>query len=184
MKTVRFSQVVEKCGQPEAYTLWVAPETDKKLQSALRQHRVMSVHQEVVGSRKDYGEVGLASGKHHGLLLFPRSLKAFEGCRVVGLKYDLLASAEPAKSPAPAKEPRKQRPAKKAPPPRLELIAFEPPVKQPAKPKAPKSSSQRNTDQALESLSLAVRRAMKELQAGKTVAAYQTLEKGLGKSAG
>src|SRR4051812_1779897 len=89
VKTVRFSQVVEKSGRPEPYTLWLDPKSDVGFQRALREHRVMSVHQENVGGKADYGEIGF-TGTHGELLIFPKSLKTFAGKRVVGVKYDLL----------------------------------------------------------------------------------------------
>src|SRR3954469_10731609 len=58
VKTVRFSEVVEKSGRPEPYTLWLDPESDADFQRALKHSRIMSVHQETVGSKADYGEIG------------------------------------------------------------------------------------------------------------------------------
>src|SRR5688572_17278959 len=99
MKTVRFSLVVKKSGQPEPHTLWTKPESDRELQQALKSNRVMTVHQSSVGTRKDYGTVGFAKSSGGGeILIFPKSLKTFEGKRVVGVKYDLLQ--EPPEIPA------------------------------------------------------------------------------------
>ncbi len=114
--TVRFSQVVEKAGQPEAYTLWVKPEQDKVFTSLLRQNRVMTVHQETVGSKADYGSVGYVEDRQRSLLVFPKSLKRFEGKRIIGIKYDELKEATSA-APEPAKKVTRTKtsPKKKAP---------------------------------------------------------------------
>lgn len=93
MKTVRFTQVVEAAGRPEPYTLWMEPKDDPVFQRALKAHRVLSVHQETVGTKADYGEVGF-NGVKGELLIFPKSLRRFAGRRVVGVKYDLLQPPE------------------------------------------------------------------------------------------
>jgi hypothetical protein len=54
----------------------------------VRQHRVMTVIQPPAGTQKDYGVTGALFQKHVAYLIFPKDLKAFEGKRVVGIKYD------------------------------------------------------------------------------------------------
>ena len=219
MQTVRFSQVVAQSGQPEPYTLWVAPEKDPEFQSALKQQRVMTVHQETVGAKKDYGEVGFSGDHQSTLLLFPKSLKAFEGKRVIGVKYDLLAPAPEVKarpkkvqSPPPAKPAAKAQPPPPPPPAPKPMRKLPAVVKEPAKPaatpfaplrvfraeeaaklalkpntKAPAAPPEparekpapKSDPDALDRLKREVQRAMKQLQSGKPVAAYQTLEKAL-----
>src|SRR5687767_9185240 len=66
----------------------------------------MTVHQETVGSRKDYGTVGYTRDKQGQVLLFPKSLAPFEGRKVLGVKYDLLE--------APAAGPRRRTKSEKA----------------------------------------------------------------------
>ena len=90
IKTTRFSDVVDKAGAPIAYTLWKLPSKDRKFQAALNQARVMTIHQANVGTRKDYGTVGYKKEPASMLLIFPKSLKRFEGKRIVGIRYEKL----------------------------------------------------------------------------------------------
>jgi hypothetical protein len=110
--TVRFSQAVQIAGTPEPYTLWLDPAKDRTFQAALKDHRVMMVHQKGAGTTSDWGEVGYEK-RHAGVLLvFPKSLKNLEGKRVVGIKYELLAAGEPEEPSGPAKV---DKPAAKKP---------------------------------------------------------------------
>ncbi len=54
----------------------------------------MTVSQEPVGTKADRGEVGFEPGRARQSLIFPKSLRAFGGHTVVGVKYDLLSSRE------------------------------------------------------------------------------------------
>jgi len=90
VKTARFAEVVQKCGTPAVLTLWQDPKSDKALQRALREQRMMTLHQAITGAKKDFGEVGFMSGTGRSHLVFPRSLKSYEGRRIVGIKYALL----------------------------------------------------------------------------------------------
>lgn len=188
MKTVRFSQVVARSGDPEVYTLWTTPEEDRGFQTALKEHRVLTVHQETVGSRKDYGEVGFTKDRTGNLFVFPKSLKTFEGRRVVGVKYDLLeagretAPKKVAKSaaakPVKAAAEKSRKPASPAAP-ALRIFRSDDSDDEPAEPaKIPKIDRAKTAPNAT-ALAKEVRRAMKLLQSGKAVAAYQTLEKAL-----
>jgi hypothetical protein len=176
MATARFKSVVEQCGVPEVYTLWVEPKKDATFQRALTQHRVMSIHQETVGTRKDYGEIGFTGGSQGQLLIFPTSLKAFVGKKVVGIQYELLAN-EPAAEPEEHRRAskaeaalKKQRPQKIVRFPKPELAAPQPSAGTPPAPtRQPESDRER--------ILRGVRKAMQQLQDGKAVAAYQTLEK-------
>ena len=87
-KTVRFSEVVEQAGKAEPYTLWQKPAADRHLQSALKNHRVMTIQQSESGS--EFGMVGFKQTKNASYLIFPKSLKRYENNRVVGLKWDLV----------------------------------------------------------------------------------------------
>ena len=42
-KSARFVAVVEKCGTPEVYTLWMKPAADRKFQSLIKHHKVMTI---------------------------------------------------------------------------------------------------------------------------------------------
>ena len=91
MKTARFADVVEKAGKPTPYSLWQSPAKDPNFQKALKADRVMTVHHETVGHAKDYGTVGYTKDKQALLFLFPKSVKRFEGKRIIGIKYELVA---------------------------------------------------------------------------------------------
>jgi len=90
VKTARFALVVEKCGRPEVYTLWQKPKTDRHLQSLIKNCRLLTVHRGV--SATEFGVVGFTSRKAAIHLMFPKSLKRFEGKRIVGIKWDLVRS--------------------------------------------------------------------------------------------
>jgi hypothetical protein len=36
IKTSRFSQIIEKCGKPQVYTLWQKPSADRHLQAQIK----------------------------------------------------------------------------------------------------------------------------------------------------
>lgn len=175
MKTVRFAQVVDHSGTPEPYTLWTAPEKDPEFQRAVKSDRVMSVHQENTGSKKDFGIVGFSPDPLAQWLIFPKSLKGFEGRRVVGVKYDLLKDAA-GNSGAPTARARKKL---------TEFPVFAKPPSHPIEvddDSEPKPTRSRKTKTATappanDALLKEVRRALKELKQGKAVAAYQRLEK-------
>ncbi len=59
----------------------------------VREHKVMTVHQTVVGSKKDFGQIGYVPGANVSLLVFPRSLKSFGGRRIIGIDYARLKQA-------------------------------------------------------------------------------------------
>jgi hypothetical protein len=90
VKTARFTAVVAKCGQPEVYTLWQKPKTDRRLQSLLKNNKVMTVRSSESGT--DFGEVGFHQKPGARFLAFPKSLKRFEGERIVGIDWALVQS--------------------------------------------------------------------------------------------
>ncbi len=90
VKTARFAVVIEKCGQPEVYTLWQKPKTDRRLQSLLKSNKVMTVRPTESGT--DFGEVGFHQKPGARFLAFPKSLKRFEGERIVGIDWALVQS--------------------------------------------------------------------------------------------
>lgn len=95
MKTVRFTVVTQKCGRPEAVSLWTKPEEDRAFMRAVKQDRVLTIMQEPGAAKKDYGVVGFVEERHAAYLVFPKSLKAFHDYRIVGIKYDLVQLAGP-----------------------------------------------------------------------------------------
>lgn len=171
MKTVRFTEVVKKSGAPEAYTLWTAPKEDAHFQKAVRENRVLSVHQETVGTKADYGEVG----EHHDgptqLLIFPKSLRTFAGRRVVGVKYDLLEeSGEP--EPAPQAAPAKPKAKARTPKPKRPKAAPKKPA--PAKEEPPPPAAKKEPD--AKELMRGIKRALRLLDQGRQLPAYRVLE--------
>ena len=87
-KTVRFSQIVEECGQPNVYTLWQKPSTDRHLQAELKKNRVMTIVKTESGT--DFGMAGFKEIKGATYLVFPKSLKHFVDKRVVGIDWTLV----------------------------------------------------------------------------------------------
>ena len=88
VKTARFAQVVEKCGRPDIYTLWQKPAQDRHLQSQIKNNRVMTIQRNEGGT--EFGLVGFKERKGASYLVFPKSLKRFENCRVIGINWDLV----------------------------------------------------------------------------------------------
>jgi len=91
--TVRFTQVVQAAGEPEVYLPLDDPERDKQFMRAVKEQRVMTLKQEPVGTRKDFGLVGFLKERYVTYLIFPKSLHSFAGRQVIGLKYDRLQQA-------------------------------------------------------------------------------------------
>ena len=87
-KTIRFSQIVEKCGQPIVYTLWQKPAGDRRFQAPLKSNRVMTVQRSERGT--DFGIIGFKERKGATYLVFPKSLKSFADKRVVGINWALI----------------------------------------------------------------------------------------------
>ena len=90
VKTTRFRAVIEKCGQPEVHTLWLAPKTDKHFQSLLKNNRIMTI--KAGDSGTDFGMVGFHKGPTARYLTFPKSMRTFEGDRIVGIDWALVNS--------------------------------------------------------------------------------------------
>ena len=90
VKTSRFRAVIEKCGQPQVYTLWQKPKADRHFQSLLKNYRIMTIRATESGT--DFGEVGFHQKPGARFLAFPKSLKKFEGNRIVGIDWALVQS--------------------------------------------------------------------------------------------
>jgi hypothetical protein len=93
-KTARFAAVVEAAGRPDVHVLLTAPENDKVLQAAIKQHRVMTIEQARTSGKADRGTIGFEPGQSRQFLIFPRSLARFAGTTVVAIKYDLLKQGD------------------------------------------------------------------------------------------
>ena len=87
-KTVRFALVVEKSGEPEVYTLWQKPKTDRHFQMLLKNDRIMTIL--LSDSETDFGLVGFRETKGARYLAFPKSLKRFTDRRVIGIRWELV----------------------------------------------------------------------------------------------
>ena len=90
MKTAKFSDVVKACGEPSIYLAWMNPAKDKALKRALTENRVMTLHQELHGGKKDFGSVGFLKDRHAQLLVFPKSLQKFSDRKIVAINYSLI----------------------------------------------------------------------------------------------
>jgi len=198
MKTVRFTQVVERAGKPTVHVSWLPPEKDPALKRALADHRVMTVHQQLRGGKKDHGVVGLERGGPVQVLVFPKSLRRFRDRKVVGIDYRLLpapsdapelssaAHLEPVKGakragkasvialpspPAakkPAAEPKPRPAAKPKPAPATRTASRKKPGRRVAAPPEPAPPSR-------DDLLVVIRRAAADLKAGRAVPAYERL---------
>jgi hypothetical protein len=90
VKTGRFAKVVEKCGEPEVYTLWQKPAQDRHLQSQIKNNGVMTIQKSEGGI--EFGMVGFKERKRASYLVFSKSLKRFENQRIIGIKWELVRS--------------------------------------------------------------------------------------------
>jgi hypothetical protein len=88
VKTARFSQMVEKCGRPQVYTLWQKPSADRHLQLQIKNSRVMTIQRSESGT--DFGVVGFKGRKGATYLVFPKSLKRFADKRIIGIDWALV----------------------------------------------------------------------------------------------
>lgn len=105
-KTIRFQALIDRSGRPDVYTPWSDPLKDRAFQKAIKENRVLTIHQNLPGT-KDYGEVGFEPDRGSQLLIFPKSLRWAESKRVVGIHYEDVAEAKFPNTPAkPRKEPR------------------------------------------------------------------------------
>lgn len=94
-KTVRFDALVQNSGKPEQVTLWTKPEDDPDFMTAVHSNRVVTVVQRNVGTKKDFGVVGLLVQKNAAYLIFPKAISAPVETKVIGIKYDRIATAAP-----------------------------------------------------------------------------------------
>jgi len=88
IKTTRFSQIIEKCGKPQVYTLWQKPSADRHLQAQIKKSRVMTILKSESGT--DFGIVGFKESREARYLVFPKSLKRFAEKRIIGIDWTLV----------------------------------------------------------------------------------------------
>jgi hypothetical protein len=164
VKTVRFAQVVKSAGNPDVHLLLTDPRLDSVLQKAVKSGRVMTLHQSVIGNKADFGTVGLVQGVKGQILIFPRSLAAFEGKNVVGVKYELLAERPQGRTkPAPKiAKPKLQTQMK--PPLRTKIVPF------------PHPNIEGEDEEQIAGVRKELHRAIRALAAGKQILAYNLLQ--------
>ena len=63
--------------------------------AAVRQNRIMTIKQETVGTKKDFGIVGFREEKDVSYLIFPKRLTLFKGLRIIGIRYDQVKISGP-----------------------------------------------------------------------------------------
>src|SRR5262245_20652939 len=133
----------------------------------------MTVFQPNTGSGADRGTIGFEPGTGRQFLIFPKSLRALSGCKIVGIKYDLWKTthvsarerAKPPKPPAKQAAPKKPkaRREKKTP---ANVLPF----------KQREDHEEEENPEILE-LKRKVRQAMAILEDGKAVAAFNLLKR-------
>ena len=94
-KTIRFDAQVKQSGTPVQVTLWTKPDDDPDFMRAVKEDRVATVIQHNVGTKKDYGLVGFYPQERATYLIFPEPLPHPNETKIVGLKYDKLATPRP-----------------------------------------------------------------------------------------
>jgi len=88
IKTARFSQVSQKCGRPQVYTLWQKPSADRHLQAQIKKTRVMTILKSESGI--DFGIVGFKESREARYLIFSKSLGRFAEKRIIGIDWALV----------------------------------------------------------------------------------------------
>jgi len=112
VKQVRFGKILEAGGKPEAYLAFSDPDKDPSFMRAAKESRVVTIKQEPTSKHKDFGIVGYVKEKYATYLIFPKSLREFDGQRVIGIDYSILQSADVrigGKVPAPRKKPEPKK---------------------------------------------------------------------------
>jgi hypothetical protein len=109
-KTIRFSELLKKAGRPFAATLWTNPNDDPALRKAIQENRVLTVKQETVGHKKDFGRIGFIREENVGYFIFPKKLLRPSDLLVVGIKYELLGQP---KTSAPVSNQARTKPEQK-----------------------------------------------------------------------
>lgn len=111
-KSVRFSDLVKKSGAPSVAIFWADPRRNNVFSKAVQENRVLTVTQENVGNKMDYGTIGYHREKNVSYLVFPKPLPDPLNTRVVGIKYELLERPKITKPLAKEKIPHSRKPAK------------------------------------------------------------------------
>jgi hypothetical protein len=183
MGTVRFSKIVETAGKPIVHLLWMDPAKDLVLQKAIHANRVMTVHQGQTNAKADYGTIGFQKGLSGQILIFPKSLKPFADKQVIGVKYDLLEwpavpKSQQARKVIPVKHSAKAKPQDT----KISATAEQAALAENATAKVvklpnPEDDHEDGPTTDVEELKNQVRLAMKVLEEGKQVAAFNLLKR-------
>jgi len=185
METVRFSKIVQAAGRPVVHILWIDPDKDPVLKKAINSERVMTVYQGSTKAKADYGTIGFQMGVSGQILIFPKSLKRFADTRVTGVKYDLLDSPTVPKG----QQARKTVPAKRVAKRKPQETKAQAPLERPAVEEnttatvvkflnpAEEDADSPATAVDGEEIKKQVRLAMKALEEGKQVAAFNLLKR-------
>ena len=91
--TIRFGDLVRGSGRPRVVTLWTDPKKDRSFSKAMRENRVLTVHTDATGRRKEYGEIGFYQEPGALYLVFPERLPEERKARIVGINYQLAQEA-------------------------------------------------------------------------------------------
>lgn len=91
-KEIRFGDLVKQSGKPEVVSLWTDPKRDRSFMKAVKENRILTLTQEPTSKRKDFGRIGFHPEPHVSYLVFPKPLPKDTAPRVIGIKYDLIAS--------------------------------------------------------------------------------------------
>ncbi len=159
-------------------------ETDGDFQKALHADKVMSLSDDSHGAGTEYGTVGYDKKRKGQLLVFPRTLKAFEASKVIGIKYDLFAEEE-ARMPDPKQKTSVKEKPKKPTPHRSSKPAKQPQKKaeKPTSAKVihfPKPEAEDEEDESITEFKGHVRQAIRALEKNNSVAAYNLLKRIVG----
>src|SRR5690242_18090224 len=111
-KEIRFGELVSRAGKPEVVSLWSDPRQDRGFMKAVRDNRVVTLIQQPVIKKKDFGEIGFHRDPRAAYLIFPKPLPKGEASHVVGIKPELMAEPR-VLLPAAKRVPRKNQNASK-----------------------------------------------------------------------
>ncbi len=92
-KEIRFGELVKKSGKPKIVSLWTDPKRDQSFMKAVKENRILTLTQEPTSKRKDFGRIGFHPEPHVSYLVFPKPLPKDAAPRVIGIKYELIATA-------------------------------------------------------------------------------------------
>ena len=72
MKEIRFTDLVSRAGKPEVVTPWSDPKQDRAFMKAVKENRIVTLVQQPLTKRRDYGEIGFHQDSRAAYLIFPK----------------------------------------------------------------------------------------------------------------